>query len=225
MLDQFLAQTIVLEGWALRLPPARRSRTSCAAPGCSGSPVACSPRMQPSTLLFLLSWWAVGEGVLEGRLAAGWLRGWALILLGLGAAGDAVDLAAGRAGDRIGALLRRRLLAGALALPPQVVTAMASAVCSAGRSRPTTSSGWRSAAAFRACSRSRAGRAGAGGRCRRMVARRPARGLARPVLAIRLGRARKRWTDQRLELTGPRRAYGRPSHPARPQPLSPLRDG
>ena len=73
-------------------------------------------------VLFLLSWWAIGRAVLEGHLASGWLWGWALILL------CAVPLLMlsiwlqGRLAVGIGALLRRRLLAGALELSPAMIS-------------------------------------------------------------------------------------------------------
>jgi len=73
------------------------------------------------TLLLLGSWACVGLGALSGRLDAGWLAAWALAL------GSTVPLRAASVGLQgtlalgFGALLRQRLLAGAMASDPDMI--------------------------------------------------------------------------------------------------------
>jgi ATP-binding cassette subfamily B protein len=72
-------------------------------------------------LLWLLAWWLLGQGVFSGHLDMGWLQAWGLLLLTL----LPLRLLASRAGGlfsiRAGALLKRRLLAGALRLDPEEI--------------------------------------------------------------------------------------------------------
>jgi len=68
------------------------------------------------TCLFTISWWLIGRAVLDGRFEAGWLAGWALLLLTLVPLRVAWTWAEGKLAVMAGGLLRRRILAGALAL-------------------------------------------------------------------------------------------------------------
>ena len=72
-------------------------------------------------LLWLGAWWLLGQGVFSGHLDTGWLQAWVLLLLTL----LPLRLLASRAGGlfaiRAGALLKRRLLAGALRLDPDEI--------------------------------------------------------------------------------------------------------
>src|SRR5262247_1426037 len=70
-------------------------------------------------VLWLLSWWVLGQGALEGRLDRGWLVAWALLLLTLVPLRLLVTWAQGRFAIGAGVLLKRRLLAGALRLEPE----------------------------------------------------------------------------------------------------------
>lgn len=72
-------------------------------------------------LLWLLSWWMVGRAALEGRLDRGWLLAWALLLVTLVPFQLLVTWLQGRLAIGVGALLKRRLLAGALRLEPEEV--------------------------------------------------------------------------------------------------------
>jgi ATP-binding cassette subfamily B protein len=72
-------------------------------------------------LLWLLSWWMVGRAALEGRLDRGWLLAWALLLVTLVPFQVLVTWLQGRLAIGAGALLKRRLLAGALRLEPEEV--------------------------------------------------------------------------------------------------------
>jgi ATP-binding cassette subfamily B protein len=70
-------------------------------------------------LLWLLAWWLVGQGALQGRLDRGWLLAWALLLLTLVPWRMLVTWSQGRCAIGAGALLKRRLLADALRLAPE----------------------------------------------------------------------------------------------------------
>lgn len=69
--------------------------------------------------LWLLSWWLVGRGVLQGRLDRGWLLAWALLLLTLVPFRLLATRSQGLFAIIAGGLLKRRLLYGALRLEPE----------------------------------------------------------------------------------------------------------
>jgi ATP-binding cassette subfamily B protein len=66
--------------------------------------------------LLLLAWWLIGRGILQGRSDLGWLFAWALVLLSIVPLRAAQSWYASVAALRIGAVLKRRLLAGVLEL-------------------------------------------------------------------------------------------------------------
>lgn len=67
--------------------------------------------------LWLLSWWLIGRGALSGRIEEGWLLAWALLLATLVPLRALVSWCQGRFSISAGAVLRGRLLGGALRLP------------------------------------------------------------------------------------------------------------
>ena len=69
-------------------------------------------------LLWILAWWMVGQGALEGRLDRGWLLGWVLLLLTLVPFRVATTWLQGHIAIAGGGLMRERLLYGALRLDP-----------------------------------------------------------------------------------------------------------
>ncbi len=71
--------------------------------------------------LWIGSWWLLGQGALQGRLDPGWLLAWGLMLLTLIPCRLLVTYAAGMLAIRAGALVKRRLLFGALKLDRQAV--------------------------------------------------------------------------------------------------------
>ncbi len=71
--------------------------------------------------LGLASWAMIGRGALSGRLEAGWLVAWALLVLTLVPVRAALTRAEGRLALDLGALLKQRLLVGALRLEPEEV--------------------------------------------------------------------------------------------------------
>lgn len=72
-------------------------------------------------LLWLLSWWMVGRAALEGRLDRGWLLAWALLLLSMIPFRMLATWSQGLLAIGAGALLKQRLLYGALRLEPEEV--------------------------------------------------------------------------------------------------------
>ena len=74
-----------------------------------------------SYTLLLVSWWAIGMGALRGRLVVGWLVAWALLLLTLIPFRLVSVWTRARAAIELGALFKRRLLAGALELRPEEI--------------------------------------------------------------------------------------------------------
>ena len=73
-------------------------------------------------VLWIASWWLIGRGALNGRLDAGWLAAWALLLATRVPLVAAASRAAGVTVVRASTVLRRRILAGILALEPEEVS-------------------------------------------------------------------------------------------------------
>ena len=104
--------------WQLRLPPgvnawqmARQARLPRRLLNVLGTQVV-------EYGLWLLCWWLLGRGAWEGRLEHGWLLGWGLLLLLLVPLRASVSWNAGTLAIDIAALIRQRLLSGALRLQP-----------------------------------------------------------------------------------------------------------
>ncbi len=71
--------------------------------------------------LMLLAWWMVGRGALDGRFDRAWLVAWALLLVTVVPFRVLSTWTAGKLVLDAGALLKRRLLAGAFALAPNAL--------------------------------------------------------------------------------------------------------
>lgn len=71
--------------------------------------------------LGLGAWWMLGEGSLRGRLDAGWMQAWALVLLTTVPFTMLGTWAQGRLAIGAGAFLKLRMMAGALRTPPEAV--------------------------------------------------------------------------------------------------------
>jgi ATP-binding cassette subfamily B protein len=207
ILDEILATTTVLQAWLVRLPPGAPFSTQLRAAGAAGLGASLLTAHAVQYALFLLSWWAIGRAVLDGHLAYGWLWGWALILLGSIPLGMLSTWCQGRLAVVVGALLRRRLLAGALALPPAALSRdgigrlFGRTIEADSLERLAVGGGFLGALALlELVLATPVLAAGAGGRWHA--------GLLVGWLAVtavlggRLARARGRWTDTRLALTG-----------------------
>jgi ATP-binding cassette subfamily B protein len=206
MLDQLLAKTIVLHAWLLRFPPGASFPRQLLAAGLFRIGGGLLAVHAAQYVMFLLSWWAIGRAVLGGHLVPSWLGGWALLLL------SAVPLLMlstwlqGKLAVGIGTLLRRRLLAGALVLPPEALNRdgigrlMGRTLEADSLERLALAGGFPSALSLLELSfAAPILGVGAGGwlHAGLLVA-----WLALAVLlGVRLAHERYRWTDQRLELT------------------------
>ncbi|RPJ59669.1 MAG: ABC transporter ATP-binding protein, partial [Acidobacteria bacterium] len=105
--------------WLLRLPPgaslwqqARQARLPSRLLALVGGHAV-------QYLLWLLAWWMVGQGALQGRLDRGWLLAWALLLMTLVPFRLLATWSQGRLAMGAGGLLKQRLLYGALRLEPE----------------------------------------------------------------------------------------------------------
>jgi ATP-binding cassette subfamily B protein len=68
--------------------------------------------------LWIAAWWTLGRGVVSGALAPGWLLAWGLLVVTSTAGRQGATWLAERVAIDAGALVRRRLLAGALRVDP-----------------------------------------------------------------------------------------------------------
>src|SRR5205807_10386190 len=69
----------------------------------------------------LLGWWMIGRGALEGRLDRGWLVAWALVIFTQIPFAALTTWSQGLVSVDLGALVKQRLIAGALELAPEEV--------------------------------------------------------------------------------------------------------
>jgi ATP-binding cassette subfamily B protein len=121
LLDERLGRAGACEGWLLRHPASASLWTLFRASRLGPRAAVLVAAHAVQYLFTLLGWWIIGQGVLSGRMDRGWLLGWILLLvsqlpLRLLAVSTASTLAIG-----VGTLLKQRLLAGALALEPELL--------------------------------------------------------------------------------------------------------
>jgi ATP-binding cassette subfamily B protein len=72
-------------------------------------------------LLWIVSWWLVGKGALQGRIDLGWMQAWLLILLTLVPLQMLSKWLEGVAATGVGVLLKQKLLHGVLQLNPDEI--------------------------------------------------------------------------------------------------------
>jgi ATP-binding cassette subfamily B protein len=121
MFNEFLGSQVAMRAWLLRRPPSAPFTAQLAASGLFRLAGGLAAAHAAQYALFLLSWWAIGRALLGGYTASGWLWGWALILLGSVPLLMLSTWWQGKLTIGVGTLLRRRLLAGALELPPSAL--------------------------------------------------------------------------------------------------------
>jgi ATP-binding cassette subfamily B protein len=107
--------------WMLRLPPGAPFWLQCRAAGIPGKLVAFAALHTVEYLLWIASWWIAGQAALQGRMDAGWMTGWALLLLTLVPLRMAATWVQGRTAITGGALLKKRLMHGALRMEPDEI--------------------------------------------------------------------------------------------------------
>lgn len=121
LLDERLAATSVDGLWLLRLAPSAPLWRHALHAGLPRRALTVLAAYAASFASLLLAWWIAGRGVLEDRLDRGWLAGWAIVLLAVAALRLVATWSAGLFALDVGALLKQRLLAGALALAPDEI--------------------------------------------------------------------------------------------------------
>lgn len=207
ILAELLAVTPVMTAWVVSLPPSARfiAQVRAAGLGRIGAKLVAAHVAQYA--LFLVSWWIIGSEVLRGHVAPGWLSGWTLVVLGSVPLAMLSTWYQGRLAVGLGMLLRRRLLAGALALAPEVIhrdgigRLLGRAIEADNLERLALGGGFTSALAVVELALAVPVLAvGAGGAAH--VTLLAAWLVICGVLLVRLMRARQRWTDQRLVVTG-----------------------
>lgn len=118
LVDERLRQHPVRGCWLLRTPPGTHIWTQLKQEKL--------PRLMLELLiahslyygLWLLSWWIIGRGILQDNLDLGWLLAWGLVLLSMIPCRLRVTWLQGRFAIGGGAILKQRLLYGALQLDP-----------------------------------------------------------------------------------------------------------
>jgi ABC-type multidrug transport system fused ATPase/permease subunit len=119
LLRQRLGTARLVDCWLLRLPTGTPFRYQLRHAGVLPRLVAFVGVYGVQYGLWLLSWWLLGQGALQGRLDRGWLLAWALLLLTLVPLRMLATRWQGALAIGAGGLLKRRLLAGVLRLAPE----------------------------------------------------------------------------------------------------------
>ena len=107
--------------WLLRLPPGASFRAQARAEGLPGRAFTLLVAHASQLALGIGGWVLLGRGALEGRLEAGWLVAWALMLLTVVPVRLLALWLQGELAIGFGKLLKRRLLAGALRMDPEII--------------------------------------------------------------------------------------------------------
>ena len=118
LLHRRMAASTVDGIWQLRLPPSAAMGAQLRQDGALRSLVLSLLAHFAQYILMLGSWFLIGRGILQGRSEFGWLLAWALLLLSLIPLRAIHGWHSGLMALRVGGVLKRRLLAGALALEP-----------------------------------------------------------------------------------------------------------
>jgi ATP-binding cassette subfamily B protein len=116
-----LAGARVSDCWLLRLAPGAGLWLQAREARIPGRIFALLAAHAAQYVLWLLSWWMLGEAALQGRFDWGWLTAWALVLFATVPFRLLVTWWQGILAIRIGGLLKRRLLFGALQLHPDEI--------------------------------------------------------------------------------------------------------
>jgi ATP-binding cassette subfamily B protein len=121
ILEQRLGSKWIAECWSLRNPPAaspwRRARQARLAPRLTLFFVAHVAQY----VLWLLSWWVIGQAALGGRADRGLLAAWVLLLMTTIPLRLLETWSAGLFAVGAGGLIKQRLLQGALKLEPEEI--------------------------------------------------------------------------------------------------------
>jgi ATP-binding cassette, subfamily B, bacterial len=121
ILRERLGPRSIGHGWQLCLPPGASFWQQARQARLPSRLVALLGGYAGHYVLWLLAWWMIGRGALQGRLDAGWLLAWALLLVTQVPCRLLATWAQGRLAIGAGGLLKQRLLAGALRLEPEEI--------------------------------------------------------------------------------------------------------
>jgi ATP-binding cassette subfamily B protein len=121
LLRERLAATSSASCWLVRLPPGAGVEEQGSFARLWSRLAVLVGAHASAYVLWILSWWIVGRAALEGRLDRGLLFAWALLLFTLVPFELLVTWLQGRLAIDAGALLKRRLLHGALQLEPEEI--------------------------------------------------------------------------------------------------------
>jgi ATP-binding cassette subfamily B protein len=121
MLADRLATRKVADGWSFRLPPGASFWRQFCEMKLPQQLLALAGSHLVEYLLWIGSWWLIGQAALEGRLDRGWLAAWGLMLVTLASIRMMQTWLQGRIAIVAGGLLKVRLLAGALRLEPEEI--------------------------------------------------------------------------------------------------------
>ena len=121
LLQRRCANLAVQGIWQLRLPPSAPLGAQLRRDGAARSLTISIIAHLAHYLLLLGAWWVIGRSILQGRSDLGWLIAWALLLLSIVPLRALQSWHTGLTALRVGAIIKRRLLAGALALEPDEI--------------------------------------------------------------------------------------------------------
>jgi ATP-binding cassette subfamily B protein len=105
----------------VRLPPGASVRAQLSQAGIAPRLLTLAAAHVAAYALWIVAWWILGRAALDGRLDRGWLLAWALLLVTIVPFELVVTWLQGRISIEAGALLKRRLLYGALRLEPEEI--------------------------------------------------------------------------------------------------------
>ena len=118
---EHLRDTKIGPFWSLRMPPGTSAWSVARRAGLLRRLVIVAGAHSAEYLLWIISWWLVGRGALDGRFDRGWLQAWALLLLTMVPFRALTVWLQGVAALTAGGLLKERLLVGALRMHPEEV--------------------------------------------------------------------------------------------------------
>jgi ATP-binding cassette subfamily B protein len=206
LLAQLVADRPITGMWLLRPDPGSSFRRLLAMRGVLRRGAAFLGASLLQVALGIVAWWLIGAGALEGVVQPGWLLAWVLLSLSAIAAQLFASWTAGLLTIDVAALLKQRLLCGALRLAPDAIRTRGSgellAMVSESEAVETAGLGGALGAVVALVQLASAAlvlSAGAGGGLH--VALLCGWGLAMSLLAWRFSRRRASWTRERFAIT------------------------
>lgn len=119
VLNERLGGVSISCGWILELSPGASFTSQLRRAHVLRHGVALAGAHAFQYALWLMAWWVVGRGTLEGRVDYGWLIAWIMLLITLIPLRLFITWIQGSLAITVGGLLKQRLLLGALRLDPR----------------------------------------------------------------------------------------------------------